>query len=142
MAKKDKVRDLRQKSHFAAMEGLRKNLGFPVPPRKAMSRANKASKKLAYPIAPYPDTNKVQLFRWGRYEWSRLGRWQSLAGPVIALVALTTWEKEKALQDARRFQLDKTETKQMAAKTYGAFGRSAPKRRKLFGLIPLPGGKL
>jgi hypothetical protein len=141
MAKKDKVRELRQKSHAAAMEGLRKNLSFPVPPRKAMSRSKKASKKLSYPVSPYPDANILQLFRWGRYEWSRLGRWQSLAGPVIALVALTTWEKEKALQDARSFQIEKVETKQMAARIYGAFGRKPRKRRKLLGLVPLPGGK-
>ncbi len=99
----DKVRKLRQRSKFAAMEGLRPVGGFPVPPRKAMSEARKVSKKLPYPVPPYPGTNLLQLFRWGQYEWWKLDKWQSVAAPVMALVALLTWEQERELREERRF---------------------------------------
>lgn len=138
MAKDDKVKELRQKSMYAAMEGLRPRLGFPVPPRKAMARAKKASKKLPYPLPPYANTNPLLLYRWASEEWRRLGRWQSLAGPVALVAALLTWEKEKALQEARWTELDKAAARQHAAEVYGAYGR--PRRRKLFGVIPLSGG--
>jgi hypothetical protein len=137
MAKKDDVRKLREQSKFAAMEGLRPTAGFPVPPRKAMARAKKVSKGLAYPVAPYPNANKLSMYRWASSEWKGLGRWQSLAAPVVLIVALLTWEKEKALQEARWFQIEKEETRRRAAEIYGAFGR--PRRRKLLGIIPLPG---
>jgi hypothetical protein len=105
-----------------------------------MTRAKKASKKLAYPISPYPGAGKLQVFRWAQYEWSQLGHWQSLAAPVIALVALTTWEREKQLREDREFQITRGETKRFAARTYGAYGER-PQRRRLLGLIPLLGGK-
>lgn len=140
MADKDKVKTLREKSKFAAMEGLRPRSAFPVAPRQAMSSAKKASKKLPYPIAPYPSANPLQLYRWAEAEWKSLGRWQNLAAPVILLVALLTWEKEKALQEGRWFEIDKAEARAYAANVYGAFGR-AKRKRKLLGIIPLPGGK-
>jgi hypothetical protein len=119
------------------MEGLRPRLGFPLPPRKAMAQAKKASKELAYPVAPYPRANPLQLYRWSAEEWKRLGRWQTLATPVVLLVGLLTWEKEKALQDAYIDQLEKAETRRFAASLYGAYGR-APRKKKLLGIIPLP----
>ena len=138
MAKKDnKLEKLRQKSRFAAMEVKKPVGGLPVPPRKAMANAKKASKKLPYPIAPYIGANPIQLYRWARYEWWKLGKWQQLALPVIVLTALRTWEKERELQEARWQQIDKIETKQAAAEAYGAFGRARPKK-KLLGFIPLP----
>src|SRR5215210_8711737 len=133
MARKDKLKELQQKSRFAAMEGLRPRGGFPVPPRKAMAEAKKASKKLSYPVPPYPGANMLQLYRWTRYEWWKLGKWQRVALPVIVLVALTTWEKEKELQEARWKEIDRLETKRTAAHLYGAFGPRKPTRRKLFG---------
>ena len=69
MPEKDKLKKARQKSRFAAMEALRENKGFPIPPRKAMSQAKKASKKLAYPLPPYAGAGPVQLFRWAQFEW-------------------------------------------------------------------------
>jgi hypothetical protein len=140
MAKKDKKEELRQKAHFAAMEATKPKGGFPVPPRKAMARANRASKKLPYPVPPYPGANPMQLFRWAQVEWWKLGRWQGMAGPVVALVGLLTWEKEKDRQEAWRRQVDKIEVKQMAREMYGVYGQPK-RRRKLLGLIPLPGGK-
>ena len=136
MAKKDRAIELRQKSKFAAMEGLRRREGFPVPPRKAMSQARKTSKKLPYPLAPYPSANPLQLYRWAAAEWQTLGRWQGLAAPVVILVALLTWEKEKAMREGYMAQVDKVRVRQQAAEVYGAYGRR-PKRRKLLGVIPL-----
>lgn len=141
MAKKDKVRELRQKSRFAAMEGLRPRGGFPIAPRKAMSQAKKASKDLAYPIAPYPGANPLQLYRWAEQEWWKLGKWQRVALPVMVVVALRTWEKEKEVQEARWQEVDRIEAKRRAAQMYGAFGPAKPKKRKLLGFIPMPGGK-
>ena len=140
MAGKDKVKKLREKSKFAAMEGLRPPDRWPVPPRKAMSKAKKASKGLPYALAPYPSANRLQLYRWAEAEWKSLGRWQGLALPVMLVVGLLTWEKEKALQEAYRFRLEKAETRQFAARLYGAFGRPR-RKRKLLGIIPLPGGR-
>ncbi len=141
MAKKDdKVTQLRQKSRFAAMEGLRSQGGLPEPPRKAMKESRKISKKLPYPVPPYGNTNPVQMYRWARQEWWKLGKWQSLTLPIIVLSALLTWERENALREARWDEVERAETKRIAAETYGAFGRQAQKR-KLFGLIPLPSRK-
>lgn len=137
MADKDKAQNLREKSRSVAEKSLEGRGGFPVAPRKAMSNAKKASKGLLYPIAPYPSANPLQMFRWAQAEWSSLGRWQSLAAPVIILVALLTWEKEQATQEARWYDIDKVETKQYAARLYGAFG-GKKRKRKLLGIIPLP----
>lgn len=138
MAKKDKVWELRQKSRFAAMEGLRPTGGFPFAPRKAMRQAKKASRGLPYPLPPYPRANLLQLFQWARFEWWKLGRWQQLAAPVVVIAALLTWEKEKALQESHRQELERAQAKQKAARLYGAFGPPPSKKRKLLGIIPLP----
>ena len=137
MVKEDKATELRQKSKFAAMEALRPKPGFPVPPRKAVSNAKKASKGLVYPVPPYPNTNLLALYRWANVEWKNVGHWQSLAAPIVIIVSLLTWEKEKALQEARWTQIEKEEVRRRAAEIYGAFG-TQPRKRKLFGLIPLP----
>jgi hypothetical protein len=134
MAKKDKVGELRAKSKFAAMEGLRPKNAFPLPPRKAMSQAKKASKGLAYPLPPYPNAGLPSLYRWASAEWRSLGRWQSLALPVIAIVALRTWEQERMLQDEYDAQLLKEETRRAAIDLYVA--REQPQqRKKFFGII-------
>jgi hypothetical protein len=140
MARKDKIKQARQKSKFAAMEALRENRGFPVPPRKAMSRAKKASKKLTYPLPPYAGANPVQLYKWARFEWRRLGKWQGVVLPFVVLNALLTWDRERELQDRYWDHLERSETKETAAQAYGAYG-PRPKKRKLFGVIPLPGQK-
>lgn len=140
MAEKDKIKKARQKSKFAAMEALRDNEGFPIPPRKAMSRAKKASKKLAYPLPPYAGANPVQLYRWGQFEWRKLGRWQRVVLPVVVLNALLTWERERELQDRYWDLVDRAEAKEAAAQAYGAYG-PRPRKRKLLGIIPLPGRK-
>ena len=111
-----------------------------MPPRKAMAHARKASKKLTYPLAPYPSANLLQLLQWARYEWWKLGRWQSLAAPVAALVALLTWEKERQLKEEEQFRVDRAATRRLAIETYGLHAPT-PKRRKLFGIIPLPGSR-
>jgi hypothetical protein len=140
MAEKDKLKQARQKSRFAAMEALRENKGFPIPPRKAMAQAKKSSKKLAYPLPPYAGANLVQLYRWAQFEWRKLGKRQGVVLPFVVLNALLTWEREKALQDHYWDELERAETKEVAARTYGAYGPQ-PRKRKLFGIIPLPGGK-
>ncbi|MEA2574339.1 MAG: hypothetical protein QOH93_1637, partial [Chloroflexia bacterium] len=112
MAKKDELKKERQKSRFAAMEALRENKGFPLPPRKAMSQANKASKKLAYPLPPYAGANFIQLYRWAQFEWKRLGKWQWVVLPVVVLNVLLTWDREKALQDRYWDQLELSATKE------------------------------
>jgi hypothetical protein len=139
MAKKDKVKELRQKSRFAAMEGLRPQGGPPVPPRKAMKQAKKASKKLAYPVSPYPGAGPVQVYRWAQNEWWQLGKWKNFAMPFAILSALLTWEKESALRDRRWEEVDKAEVKEMARQMYLAPPHR--KRRKLLGFIPLLGRK-
>ncbi|MFL5732124.1 MAG: hypothetical protein ACJ78Q_02890 [Chloroflexia bacterium] len=140
MAKKDEVKTLQQKSKFAAMEGLRPTSRWPVSPRKAMAQARKSSKGRGYPVPPYPDANPLQLFRWGRSEWHSLGRAQKVALPVIIFTALTTWEKEDAIREERQFELDRASAKVYAARLFGAFGEPR-RKRKLLGIIPLPGGK-
>jgi hypothetical protein len=140
MAAKDQVKKARQKSKFAAMEALRENKGFPLPPRKAMSQAKKASKKLTYPLPPYAGANPVQLYKWAQFEWRRVGKWQGLVLPIVVLNALLTWDRERELQNRYWDQLELSETKEIAARAYGAYGER-PKKRKLFGVIPLPGKK-
>jgi hypothetical protein len=141
MAKDDKVKELKQKSRSAAREGLEVARGFPTPPRKAVKQAKKASKKLPYPVPPYPGANPAELYRWAQHEWQNLGRWQNLALPVIVIVGLLTWEKESSLKEARWGEVERMDAKQIAAETYGAFGRPPTQKRKLLGFIPLPGGK-
>ncbi|HKP54482.1 MAG TPA: hypothetical protein VJ183_17740 [Chloroflexia bacterium] len=141
MAKDDKIKELRQKSRFAAMEGLKPNRGFPTPPRKAMKQAKKLSRKLPYQVPPYPEANPVQVYRWAQYEWWKLGRWQALALPVVIIAGLLTWEKEKALQEVSYGEVERIEAKRVAAETYRTFGRSPTPKRKLLGFIPLPGQK-
>jgi hypothetical protein len=137
MAKKDKAKELKQKSRFAAMEALRPVGGPPVAPRKAMKDARKASKGLSYPVPPYPGAGPVQVYRWAQHEWWRLGKWQSLAMPFAILSALLTWEKEMTLRQRRAEQLDRADIKEMARAMYLAPPRKP--KRKLFGVIPLPG---
>ncbi len=140
MAEKEMIKKARQKSRFAAMEAMRENRGFPVPPRRAMSQAKKASKKLAYPLPPYTGANPVQLYRWAHFEWRKLVRGRQVVLPFVMLNALLTWEREKELQDRYWEQLEHAKTKELAARAYGAYGPQ-PKKRKLLGIIPLPGGK-
>src|SRR5438045_1212799 len=118
MAEKNKVSKLREKSRIAALEGLRSQPGFPVPPRKAMSLAKKKSKGLGYPLPPYPGTNPLLLFQWASGEWRQLGRWQRLALPVMLLVGLTTWEKEAQLRDARWDRVEHEQTARFARHLY------------------------
>ena len=139
MAKK-KVVELKKKSRLDAFKILRGSEGFPVPPRKAMSQAKKATKALGYPVAPYTNTNPIQLFSWAKQEWSKMGRWQSLVAPVVLLVALRTWDKEQAVQEEYMGMSDKARARRLAAQIYRV--DEPPKRkRKLLGIIPLPGGK-
>jgi hypothetical protein len=140
MAKKDEVSKLRRESRRLATKELRTGGGFPIAPRKAMSQAKKASKDLAYPLAPYAAANPFQLFRWAAQEWDKLGRWQGLALPVIIITALRTWEKEKAAQETYFMELERRAIRRENARLYGTYG-VAPKKRKLFGFIPSPGGK-
>ncbi len=140
MAQKEKIEQARQQSKSAAREALRENRGFPIPPRKAMSQAKKASKKLAYPLPPYAGANLAQLYRWTQFEWRKLGKWQRFVLPVVLLNALLTWEREKELQERYWGQLEHAQTKELAARAYGAYGPRL-RKRKLLGVIPLPGGK-
>jgi len=117
MAKKDEVEKLRQKSRITALEGLRKQPGFPVRPGKAMSIARKKSKGRGYPPAPYP-ANPLLLYQWARGEWESLGKWKMLALPVIIIVALTTWEKEFMLREARWDQIEHEQAAELAQKLY------------------------
>ena len=141
MAGKDKLKKDRQKSRFAAMEALRATKGFPVAPRKAMSQAKKTSKKLPYPVSPYPGAGLLSVYRWASFEWRKLGRMQMVAAPLIAIVALLEWEKEREIQDARWDEIERAQLKELAAATYGAYGARPKGKRKLLGIIPLPGGK-
>jgi hypothetical protein len=118
MAKKAEIRTLRRKSRVVARKELKSHPGFPVPPRKAMSLARKKSKGLPYPLPPYPGGNPVQLIRWVSGEWQKLGRFKRLALPVIAFVALTTWEKEREMQEARWDELERQQTIQLANDLY------------------------
>lgn len=141
MAKADKkVTDLRRKSRFSALRTLSQQRGLPVKPRKAMAQARKASKERGYLVAPYPNANPLQIFNWAKTEWTRLGRWQSLAAPVAVVVALLTWEKEMALQEEEQALADKAATRRLAARVYNMAEADKPKKkRKLLGFIPLPG---
>jgi hypothetical protein len=138
MADKKKVTELRRKSRFDALRILREHEGLPVAPRKAMAQARKASKQRGYPVAPYPNANPLQLYRWAKVEWDKLGRWQSLAGPVAIISALLTYEKERAVQDEYHSRSDKAEARRLAASTLYRLEQPKPKR-KLLGFIPLPG---
>jgi hypothetical protein len=138
MADKKKVTELRRKSRFNALKILREHSGLPMPPRKAMSQAKKASKEMGYPVAPYPNASSLQLYRWAKTEWDKLGRWQTLAAPAAIVSALLTWEKERALQEEHQGQSDKAEARRLAARAL--YRIEQPKRkRKLLGFIPLPG---
>lgn len=139
MARK-KVVELKKKSRLDAFKILRGSEGFPVPPRKAMSQARKATKALGYPVAPYTNTNPVQLFNWAKLEWIKLGRWQSLATPVILLVVLRTWQKEQTVQEEYMGNSDKAKARRLAAQIYRV-AEPPQRKRKLLGIIPLPGGK-
>ncbi|MDQ6695016.1 MAG: hypothetical protein M3014_11460 [Chloroflexota bacterium] len=141
MAENKKVEELRRKSRLAAMEGLRPRGGFPVPPRKAVSRANKYSKKLAYPVPPYPGASLPQLYRWAHHEYWQLGRWRNLALPFAILSALLTWEREHEMKEARWSEIENNFNRRKAAEIYVSTGRPKARKRKLLGLIPLPGGK-
>jgi hypothetical protein len=136
---KNKVEELQKKSRFEALRMLRESQGFPVPPRKAVSQAKKTSKKLGYPVAPYK-ANPIELYRWGRHEWEQLGRWRGLAAPVALLVALTTWEKEKGLQEEYWSNTEKARARRAAVEAY-RLAQRMPRKRKLLGIIPLPGRK-
>ena len=52
------------------------------------------------------------------------------------IVALLTWEKEKAMQEEYLDSVERRELKEKAVRLY-AYQR--PPKRKLFGVIPLPG---
>lgn len=118
MAKKSEIKTLRQKSRIAALEGLRSQKGFPVPPRKAMSLAAKKSKGLPYPLPPFAGGNLLLLFQWARGEWQSLGRHKKFALPIIALVALTTWEKENEMREARWDEIERDQTIRFANDLY------------------------
>jgi len=118
MADKKKVTTLRSKSRLAAFEDLRRRSGFLVPPRKAMSLAQKESKGLAYPLPPYAGQSLVGLFRQVQGEWKSLGKYRGLAVPIIILVVLTTWEKEYERREARWDQIEHEETVGLANNLY------------------------
>jgi hypothetical protein len=142
MAKKDKTKELKQKSRFAAMEGLRGGSGgLPVPPRKAMRQARKATKKLGYPVSPYPGAGPFgfRVYGWAAHEWGLLGRHQRTVLPFVILSAILTWRKEMALREKHQEAVERMRLKHKAEQLYLTPDR--PKRRKLFGFIPLPGGK-
>jgi len=118
MADKKKVTTLRLKSRLAAFDALKSPRGFLVPPRKAMSVAKKESKGLAYPLPPYDGQNLLLMFRRAQNEWKSLGKYRRLALPVIILVALTTWEKENELREARWDRIELEETARLANRLY------------------------
>jgi hypothetical protein len=136
MAKKTEIKTLRRKSRIAALEGLRNQQGFPVPPRKAMSLARKKSKGLSYPLPPFPGGNPLLLFQWARGEWKALGRYKRLALPVIAFVALTTWEKEREMQEARWDEIERNETIQFANDLYIRASAGTTQRKSLRPIWP------
>lgn len=140
MANDDKKQELRQKLRFAAMEGLRPHDGLPVPPRVAMRQANRASKKLEYPVPPYAGTFLPVLLMDAKKEWDRLGRrWQRVVAPVVVLVGLITWEQEAKRREKFRVVVERRAAKTTVAELYGRRFLARPKKRKLFGVIPLPG---
>ena len=139
MAKENKVDELQKKSRLDALKILGATEGLPVSPRKAMSQAKKATKARGYPVSPYPKDNPIQLYqlyKWGREEWNKLGKWQPLVTPVMILVALMTWEKERNLQDEYAYRSTKIRARRMA---FDLIDGPKPKKRKLLGFIPLPG---
>jgi hypothetical protein len=136
MAENAEVTKLRRKSRSAAFEALRKQKGFPVPPRRAVSLANKKSKGLAYPLPPYPGGNLLLLFQWARGEWQSLGKYQKVALPIIALVVLTTWEKEYLRREARWDQVEHEETIALADKIYIKATTPPQKRKGIFKFLP------
>lgn len=138
MAKDDKKKELRQKSKFAAMEGLRPHNGLPIPPRRAMRQAKRASKKLAYPVPPYAGTLLPILLMDAVAEWDKLGKWKSFAAPVVALVGLRTWEQEARKREQFQVVVERRAAKTTVAELYGSRYLARPKR-KLLGIIPLPG---
>jgi hypothetical protein len=139
MAKEDKTKQLRQRSRFAAMEALRPHDGFPLPPRQAMSQAKRASKKLAYPLPPYPGTFLPVLLLDAKKEWDKLGRWQRVVAPAVVLVSLITWGQEQKKREQFQVVVERRAAKTTVAELYGRRYLARPERRKLFGLIPLPG---
>ena len=136
MAKQDKVTELKQKSRFAAMEGFKPRVGLPVPARRAMRKARKASKKLPYPVPPYSGAWSFQLYQWGRQEWWKLGKEQRRALPFIVLSALLPARQEVAIRAKSEEAFERAALKRMATAMYPAPDKS--KRRKLLGIIPLP----
>jgi hypothetical protein len=128
MADKAKVQTLRRKSRIAALEVLRSRRGFSVPPRKAMSLAKKKSKGLPYPLPPFAGLSLPLLFREAQGEWKALGRHRRLALPIIALVALTTWEKERETREARWDEVERQDTIDFANAIY-AQASAGPKQR-------------
>jgi hypothetical protein len=141
MAKQDKKLELRQKSKFAAMEGLRPHDGLPLPPRTAMKQAKRASKKLAYPVPPYAGVLLPVLLMDAKKEWDKLGRWQRVAAPAVVLVSLLTWEQEAKKREQFQAVVERRAAKTTVAELYGQRYLARPPGRKLFGLIPLPGKK-
>ncbi len=129
MAEKDEIKKLRRKSRVVARKGLQSKPGFPVPPRKAMSLARKKSKGLPYPLPPYPVGNPLQLIRWAGGEWNALGRFKRLALPVIAFVALTTWEREREMQEVRWDEIERQQTVELANDLY-IKASTKPRERK------------
>lgn len=140
MADENKAEEAKRKSRELAKKELDRRRGFPVPPRKAMSEAKKANKGLLYPLPPYANPNPISMFLWARQEWDSLGRWKTFALPFIILTALLTWEKEKAMQEDYYYLLDRQELKEDFRALY-VTDEEKQSRRKLFGLIPLPGGR-
>ena len=136
MAEEDKAKTLRARAKYMAMEGLRPQQSFPVSPLRAMWRERRVSKRLAYPLPPYPIANIFNLALWSRTEWKNLGHWQKLALPVIALVALTTWEKERILRDAYEHRLEKAQTRREVVDLYVSLSKER-RKGKFLGIIPL-----
>ena len=108
--------------------------GPPLPPRKAMKQAKKLSKGLLYPIAPYSTMSLRQLLKWASNEWQQLGHRQRIAAPVVVLMGLLTWEKEKQRQEDRYFELEMEDTKRYATQLYSTLVHAKVKeKRRLFG---------
>ncbi len=132
-----KVDELQRKSRLDALKMLRASQGLPMPPRKAVAQAKKATKERGYLVSPYPQANPIQLYNWAKEEWNKLGRWQSLAAPAAIIAALLTWEKERGLQAEYASQSDKIEARRLALSLMDAPKKK--QKRKLLGFIPLPG---
>lgn len=139
MAKEDKKEELKQKSRFAAMEGLRPHGGLSVSPRTAMKQAKRASKKLAYPVPPYAGSFLPVLLMDAKSEWDKLGRWQRVAAPAVVLMSLITWGQEAKKREKFQVVVERRAARTTVAELYGQRFLARPARRKLFGVIPLPG---